>query len=131
MIPGTPMKIRGFLAFVTVGVILLMSARIYPQVCGATFTGSIIDASGTVIPDQQISIRNVATAVTRSLAADTAGFYLALNLPAPAAEGQAPAINPLMPPERALAMKIKGPFTLAGVGDILEVRLYPGDLGQD
>ena len=69
MIAGTPMKIRGFLAFVTFGVILLVSARIYPQVSGATFTGSVSDASGAVIPDAQISIKNVATAVTRNLAA--------------------------------------------------------------
>jgi poly-gamma-glutamate capsule biosynthesis protein CapA/YwtB (metallophosphatase superfamily) len=129
MIAGTPMKIRGFLAFVTFGVILLVSARIYPQVSGATFTGSVSDASGPVNPDAQISIKNVATAVTRNLAADTAGFYLAPNLPAPAAEGQAPGINPLMPPERELAMKIKGPFTLAGVGDIL-IRHPFGQLAE-
>jgi poly-gamma-glutamate capsule biosynthesis protein CapA/YwtB (metallophosphatase superfamily) len=32
---------------------------------------------------------------------------------------QAPRANPLMPPERELAMKIKGSFTFAGVGDII------------
>ena len=69
MIAGKPMKIRVFLAFVTFGVILLVSARIYPQVSGATFTGSVSDASGAHIPDAQISIKNVATAVTRNLAA--------------------------------------------------------------
>ncbi len=32
---------------------------------------------------------------------------------------QAPRPNPLMPPERELAMKIKGSFTFTGVGDII------------
>jgi hypothetical protein len=59
MIAGTPMQIRSFLAFVTFGVILLVSARINPQVSGATFTRSVSDASGAVIPDPQISIKNV------------------------------------------------------------------------
>jgi poly-gamma-glutamate synthesis protein (capsule biosynthesis protein) len=34
-------------------------------------------------------------------------------------EAQAPRPNPLMPPDRELAMKIKGSFTLTGVGDII------------
>jgi len=32
----------------------------------------------------------------------------------------APQVDPLMPPERELAMKIKAPFTFAGVGDIID-----------
>jgi hypothetical protein len=84
MIAGTPMKFRGFSVMVTFGVILLASARIYPQVSGATFTGSVRDASGAVIPDAPISIKNVPPVVPRNLAADTAGFYLTPNLPAPA-----------------------------------------------
>src|SRR5262245_24994467 len=32
---------------------------------------------------------------------------------------EAPRTNPLMPPERELAMKVKGAFTFAGVGDII------------
>jgi hypothetical protein len=59
MIAGTPMKIRSSLAFVTFGVILLVSARINSQVSGATFTRSVSDASGAVIPYPQISIKNV------------------------------------------------------------------------
>ena len=96
---------------------------------GATFTGSVNDVSDAVIPDAQISIKNVTAAVARNLAVDTAGFYLAPNLQASAAERQASGINPLMPPERELAMKIKGPFTLAGVSDIL-IRHPFGQLAE-
>src|ERR1700680_207526 len=81
MVTGTPKKIRGgFLVFVTFGVILVVSARIYPQVVGATLSGTVTDQSGAVIPNAQVSIKNVATGLARNLAADTAGFYLAPNL---------------------------------------------------
>src|ERR1700730_7965825 len=72
---------RGGLAlFVTFVMILLVSARIYPQVVGATLSGTVTDQSGAVIPNTQISIKNVATGVTRTVTTDAAGFYTAPNL---------------------------------------------------
>ena len=118
-----------FSAFVLLLVTVLLSVQGRAQVAQAAFTGSVSDASGAVIPDAQISIKNVPARAARNLAFDTAGFYLAPNLQASAAERQASGINPLMPPERELAMKIKGPFTLAGVGDIL-IRHPFGQLAE-
>jgi poly-gamma-glutamate synthesis protein (capsule biosynthesis protein) len=46
-----------------------------------------------------------------------------------AQQGGAPRSNPLMPPGRELAMKIKGSFTFAGVGDII-IRHPFGQLGE-
>src|ERR1700752_1681770 len=60
--------------------ILLMSVRIYPQVAGATLSGTVADQSGAVIPQVKVSINNVATGVTRALITDAAGFYSAPNL---------------------------------------------------
>ena len=81
MVTGTPKKIRGvFRVFVTFGIILLSSVPIYPQVVGATLSGTVTDQSGAVIPNAQISIRNTATGTTRSVTADAAGFYAAPNL---------------------------------------------------
>jgi hypothetical protein len=81
MVTGAPKKIRGgFLVFVTFEVILLVSSRIYPQVVGATLSGTVTDQSGAVIPNGQVSIKNVATGVTRDLTTDAAGFYTAPNL---------------------------------------------------
>src|SRR3984893_4816299 len=81
MVTGAPNRIRAdFLVFVTFGVILLVSARIYPQVVGGTLSGTVTDQSGAVIPDTQISIKNTATGVTRTVTTDPAGFYTAPNL---------------------------------------------------
>jgi hypothetical protein len=70
----------GFLIFVTLGMIVLVSARTYPQVAGATLSGTVADQSGGVVPNAGISIKNVATGVTRAVKTDTAGFYSAPNL---------------------------------------------------
>jgi hypothetical protein len=60
--------------------VLLMSVRVYAQVSGATMTGTVSDASAAVIPNAQISIKNVATGEVRDVTTDTAGFYSAPNL---------------------------------------------------
>jgi hypothetical protein len=75
------MKLRGGLPlFVTFGLILLGPGRIYPQVVGGTLSGTVTDQSGAVIPNGQISIRNIATGVARDVMTDAAGFYTAPNL---------------------------------------------------
>src|ERR1700730_18275836 len=81
MVTETPKNIRGgFLAFVMFEVILLAPGRVYPQVAGATLSGTVSDQSGAVIPNAQFSIKNVGTGVTRDVTADAAGFYTAPNL---------------------------------------------------
>ena len=50
------------------------------QVTGATLSGTVTDQSGGVVPNAGISIKNVATGVTRAIKTDTAGFYSAPNL---------------------------------------------------
>jgi Carboxypeptidase regulatory-like domain/TonB-dependent Receptor Plug Domain/TonB dependent receptor len=61
-------------------VILLASPRIYPQVVGATLSGTVTDQSDAVIPSAQVSTKNIATGVTRAVLTDPAGFYTAPNL---------------------------------------------------
>jgi Carboxypeptidase regulatory-like domain/TonB-dependent Receptor Plug Domain len=81
MVTGAPEKTRGgFVVLVAFGVILLAPGRMYPQVVGATLSGTVTDQSGAVIPNAQVSIKNVATGVTRDLTTDAAGFYTAPNL---------------------------------------------------
>jgi Carboxypeptidase regulatory-like domain/TonB dependent receptor/TonB-dependent Receptor Plug Domain len=88
MVTGAPTTIRrGFLIFATIEVLLLlMCGRVFPQVVGATLSGTVTDQSGAVIPNAQVSIKNVATGVTRDLSTDAAGFYTAPNLLAGAYE---------------------------------------------
>ena len=66
--------------FEALAIILLSSVRIYAQVSGATLTGTVSDASGAVIPNAHVSIRNVATGQVRAVTTDATGFYTAPNL---------------------------------------------------
>ncbi|HEV2176024.1 MAG TPA: TonB-dependent receptor [Terriglobia bacterium] len=50
------------------------------QVVGATLSGTITDPSAAVIPNSEISIKNVATGVTETVKTNAAGFYTAVNL---------------------------------------------------
>src|ERR1700674_3008587 len=81
MVAGAPKNRRGgFLVFVTFEVILLVPSWIYPQVVGATLSGTVTDQSGAVVPNTQLSIKNIATGLTRAVTTDPAGFYTAPNL---------------------------------------------------
>jgi len=53
---------------------------VYAQVAGATLSGSITDPSSAALVQVQVSIKNVATEVTRIVTSDSAGFYTAPNL---------------------------------------------------
>src|ERR1700688_2182051 len=69
-----------FLTWGLVGLTLLFSAPARAQVTGATLSATVTDASGGIVPQAQISIKNVATAVTTTSTSDAAGFYSAPNL---------------------------------------------------
>ena len=69
-----------FSRFVVLVLTSIISSHAYAQVAGGTLTGTVGDTSGAVIPDAQISIKNVATRLTRNMASDTAGFFTAPNL---------------------------------------------------
>jgi hypothetical protein len=62
------------------GFCLVGSLPLRAQVTGATLTGTVTDASGAVIPNAQITATNKATAASREVTADAAGFYLIPNL---------------------------------------------------
>jgi outer membrane receptor protein involved in Fe transport len=59
---------------------LLLSVPLSAQVAGGTLSGTVTDQSGAVIPNGQVSIKNVATGVTRDVTGDASGFYTAPNL---------------------------------------------------
>jgi hypothetical protein len=54
--------------------------RAHAQVAGATLSGTVSDQSGGVVPQAAISIKNIATGITRSSTTSTAGFYSVPNL---------------------------------------------------
>src|SRR5258706_275753 len=54
--------------------------RTYAQVSGATLAGTVTDATGAILPNVHVSIKNTATGITRGITVDAAGFYTAPNL---------------------------------------------------
>src|SRR6202171_3312175 len=76
-----PQKLTKILAPLVVIVFSLsLTASMYSQVTGATLSGTISDPSGGVIPGAQISIRNIATGISKDFQADSDGYYTAPNL---------------------------------------------------
>src|SRR5579872_1127878 len=59
---------------------LFCAGQTHAQVAGATLTGTVKDPSGGSIPNAQIAITDVATAVTRTVSSGGAGLYTAPNL---------------------------------------------------
>jgi hypothetical protein len=70
----------GLVAFIAVVFSPVLTHTVYAQVAGATLSGTVTDQSGGVVPHVGISIKNIATGVTRDSTADSAGFYTAPNL---------------------------------------------------
>ena len=70
----------GLLAAVFLVGLLRCPVRFRAQVVGATLSGTVTDQTGALIPNAKISIKDVATGVTRSVTADSAGFYNVPNL---------------------------------------------------
>src|SRR3984885_13806397 len=66
--------------FILLALNLFVSVPDYAQVVGATLSGTVTDASGGVVPNAQISIKNTSTGVTRVITTDSAGFYTVPNL---------------------------------------------------
>src|ERR1700692_4094165 len=71
-------------ASVAIVVALLFSSLVLTpvsaQVAGGTLSGTVTDQSGAGVPEAQISIKNIATGVSRVVSSDPAGFYSAPNL---------------------------------------------------
>jgi len=53
----------------------LVPGALWAQVTGATLSGTVTDSSGAIVPQAQISVKNVATGITTAVTADSEGFY--------------------------------------------------------
>ncbi len=69
-----------FLTFAALAFTPLFLVTAHAQVAGATLSGTVTDPSGGVLPQAAISIKNVATGVTRTSTTSAAGFYSVPNL---------------------------------------------------
>ena len=68
------------LTFVALVLSMSNSIPVYGQLVGAMLSGTVTDQSGGVVPQAAISIKNIATGITRTSTTSAAGFYSAPNL---------------------------------------------------
>jgi len=66
--------------FALLAVSVFLACPTYGQVVGATLSGMVTDASGGIVPQAQISIKNLATGISTTISANGDGFYTAPNL---------------------------------------------------
>lgn len=59
---------------------LFFSIKTYPQAAGGTFTGTITDSSGGVLPNAQITVKDSATGVSNTTTSNADGIYRVPNL---------------------------------------------------
>jgi len=62
-------------------VLLLLSSLLWAQADRGSITGTVIDASGAVVPAVPLNLRNAATNLTYSTSTNDNGSYSFLNLP--------------------------------------------------
>src|SRR6266436_3938928 len=74
-------KVMGVGVFLVFVLCFFVSVPVHAQVTGATLSGTVTDASGAVIANAQVSIRNTATGISKDTTTDSSGFYAAPNLP--------------------------------------------------
>ena len=71
---------RSFLRLVLAAALLLAGLPALAQLGSGQIEGTVLDQSGAVIPDAQVTVRNQATGVERILTSDATGRYRAVNL---------------------------------------------------
>jgi hypothetical protein len=110
--------------FVALALSLSLTVPGFAQVVGATLSGTVTDASGAVIPNAQLSIKNTATGVTRTTAAGTSGFYTVPNL--------SPGSYEVTVTAPGFARQVRSGITLTvGAEQSLNMTLQVGQVSQE
>jgi hypothetical protein len=102
---------------------ILGGAQAYAQVSGATLTGTVTDPSGSVIPKVQVSVRDVATDVSRDVYTNSAGFYTAPNL--------LPGNYEVSVTATGFSKEVRTGITLTvGAQQVLDIKMQVGQVSQ-
>ena len=102
---------------------ILGPAQAYAQVSGATLTGTVTDPSGSVIPKVQVSVRDVATDVSRDVYTNSAGFYTAPNL--------LPGNYEVSVTATGFSKEVRTGITLTvGAQQVLDIKMQVGQVSQ-
>ena len=111
---------------VSLGVVvalLLIVTSIRAQVAGATLSGTVTDASGAVVTQAQISIKNSATGIITVVPTNSAGFYVAPNL--------LPGSYEVVATASGFATAVRKGLTLTvGAAAVLNLTLTVGQVSQ-
>src|ERR1700686_2045630 len=102
---------------------ILLASRVGAQISGATLSGTVTDQSGGFVRQATISIKNVATEITRSNTTSAAGFYSAPNL--------LPGIYEVKTEAQGFSSKIQTGVNLTdGEQQVLNFTLQVGQMSQ-
>jgi hypothetical protein len=112
-----------FLAFVALAFSPLLSVTAHAQVAGATLSGTVTDQSGAFVPQAAISIRNVATDITRNTTTSASGFYSVPNL--------LPGTYDVKASAQGFSTHLSTGITLTvGAQQVLDITLQVGQISQ-
>jgi len=70
----------GLVSLAVAGVALLLSIPLRAQVAGATLSGTVVDATGAVVANAKLSIKNTGTNIVQEVSSDVSGLYSIPNL---------------------------------------------------
>ena len=71
---------RGVALVALIWTTVIFASPVRAQFAGATLTGTVRDASGSVIPKAEITVTSTATGIERRVGTDTSGMYAVPNL---------------------------------------------------
>jgi hypothetical protein len=119
--------LKNFSYALTITIILIFgffwSSQAHAQVSGATLTGTVKDASESIIPNAQVSITDVATGVIRTVLSDNAGLYTAPNLLPGTYEIRVTATGFSTHVQRGLTLTV-------GAQQVLDITMQVGQVSQ-
>ena len=78
---GCKVRKFGVSGLICTGLLLLASSQPAVAQVSSSITGRVEDPSGAAIPAASVTVSNVETGATRTVAADEAGNFRALSLP--------------------------------------------------
>jgi hypothetical protein len=111
------------LLILAMALLLPWQTQTYAQVAGATLSGAVTDTSGGAIPQSRMSIKNLATGVTRTITTDAAGFYSVPNL--------LPGTYEVTASAQGFADQVRTGITLTvGAQQVLNVTMQVGQVTQ-
>jgi hypothetical protein len=75
-----PSFVRPSVAFLFLSLLLFCCMSLQAQVSGGTLSGTIMDSTGAVVPNAQVTVTNLGTGLARTTATNDSGFYAVPNL---------------------------------------------------